>query len=108
MRLTYPDLDSSFSHPLVQSIALLPYSLFSPPFIYSFIHLLTQEVHRGFPDAKFTPTHAVVATWENVAAYDEQTRISGPSPSDKVRCTEASFFRVNSPPISLFSVFWFS
>uniref|UniRef100_A0A3Q3VSX2 Uncharacterized protein n=1 Tax=Mola mola TaxID=94237 RepID=A0A3Q3VSX2_MOLML len=35
------------------------------------------EVHRGFPDAKFTPTHAVVATWENVAAYEEQTRASG-------------------------------
>uniref|UniRef100_A0A8D2ZLW5 Nidogen 2a (osteonidogen) n=1 Tax=Scophthalmus maximus TaxID=52904 RepID=A0A8D2ZLW5_SCOMX len=37
------------------------------------------EVHRGFPDAKFTPTHAVVATWENVAAYEEQSRTSGPS-----------------------------
>uniref|UniRef100_A0A3Q1G0X6 Nidogen 2a (osteonidogen) n=1 Tax=Acanthochromis polyacanthus TaxID=80966 RepID=A0A3Q1G0X6_9TELE len=37
------------------------------------------EAHRGFPDAKFTPTHAVVATWENVAAYEEQTRTAGPS-----------------------------
>uniref|UniRef100_A0A8C4HZL2 Nidogen 2a (osteonidogen) n=1 Tax=Dicentrarchus labrax TaxID=13489 RepID=A0A8C4HZL2_DICLA len=37
------------------------------------------EVHRGFPDAKFTPTHAVVATWENVAAYEEPTRTIGPS-----------------------------
>uniref|UniRef100_A0A8D0AUZ1 Nidogen 2 n=1 Tax=Sander lucioperca TaxID=283035 RepID=A0A8D0AUZ1_SANLU len=37
------------------------------------------EVHRGFPDAKFTPTHVVVATWENVAAYEEQTRTAGPS-----------------------------
>uniref|UniRef100_A0A671U6H3 Nidogen 2 n=1 Tax=Sparus aurata TaxID=8175 RepID=A0A671U6H3_SPAAU len=37
------------------------------------------EVHRGFPDAKFTPTHVVVATWENVAAYEEPTRTSGPS-----------------------------
>lgn len=47
--------------------------------MHSFIHLLTQEVHRGFPDAKFTPTHAVVATWENVAAYEEHTRTTGPS-----------------------------
>uniref|UniRef100_A0A3P8W1Q3 Nidogen 2 n=1 Tax=Cynoglossus semilaevis TaxID=244447 RepID=A0A3P8W1Q3_CYNSE len=37
------------------------------------------EVHRGFPDAKFTPTHAVVATWENVAAHEEQSRTVGPS-----------------------------
>uniref|UniRef100_A0A665TN62 Nidogen 2a (osteonidogen) n=1 Tax=Echeneis naucrates TaxID=173247 RepID=A0A665TN62_ECHNA len=35
------------------------------------------EVHRGFPDAKFTPTHAVVATWENVAAYEDQNPNSG-------------------------------
>ncbi|XP_028277886.1 nidogen-2 isoform X7 [Parambassis ranga] len=45
----------------------------------SVLNRVAQEVHRGFPDAKFTPTHAVVATWENVAAYEEQTRISGPS-----------------------------
>ncbi|XP_062270701.1 nidogen-2 [Scomber scombrus] len=43
------------------------------------LNRITQEVHRGFPDAKFTPTHAVVATWENVAAYEEQTRTTGPS-----------------------------
>lgn len=49
------------------------------PSIHSFIHLNIQEVQRGFPDAKFTPTHAVVATWENVAAYEEQTRAAGPS-----------------------------
>uniref|UniRef100_A0A8C7YQI7 Nidogen 2a (osteonidogen) n=1 Tax=Oryzias sinensis TaxID=183150 RepID=A0A8C7YQI7_9TELE len=36
-------------------------------------------VSRGFPDAKFTPTHAVVATWENVAAYEEPSRSSGSS-----------------------------
>lgn len=40
-------------------------------------------MHQGFPDAKFTPTVAVVATWENVAAYEEQTRTTGPS--SKVR-----------------------
>uniref|UniRef100_A0A3B4U6N2 Nidogen 2 n=1 Tax=Seriola dumerili TaxID=41447 RepID=A0A3B4U6N2_SERDU len=45
------------------------------------------EVHRGFPDAKFTPTHAVVATWENVAAYEEQTRT--PGPSNKVNTFQA-------------------
>uniref|UniRef100_A0A3P8TJB9 Nidogen 2 n=1 Tax=Amphiprion percula TaxID=161767 RepID=A0A3P8TJB9_AMPPE len=42
-------------------------------------NVLNREVHRGFPDAKFTPTHAVVATWENVAAYEEQSRTAGPS-----------------------------
>ncbi|KAM9820898.1 LOW QUALITY PROTEIN: nidogen-2 [Neosynchiropus ocellatus] len=40
---------------------------------------VAQEVHRGFPDAKFTPTHAVVATWENVAAYEEQSQTTGAS-----------------------------
>uniref|UniRef100_A0A8D3DJ30 Nidogen 2a (osteonidogen) n=1 Tax=Scophthalmus maximus TaxID=52904 RepID=A0A8D3DJ30_SCOMX len=49
----------------------------------SVLNRVAQEVHRGFPDAKFTPTHAVVATWENVAAYEEQSRTSGPS--NKVR-----------------------
>uniref|UniRef100_A0A671UBP2 Nidogen 2 n=1 Tax=Sparus aurata TaxID=8175 RepID=A0A671UBP2_SPAAU len=45
----------------------------------SVLNRVAQEVHRGFPDAKFTPTHVVVATWENVAAYEEPTRTSGPS-----------------------------
>ncbi|XP_035533460.1 LOW QUALITY PROTEIN: nidogen-2 [Morone saxatilis] len=45
----------------------------------SVLNRVAQEVHRGFPDAKFTPTHAVVATWENVAAYEEPTRTIGPS-----------------------------
>ncbi|XP_037617772.1 nidogen-2 isoform X9 [Sebastes umbrosus] len=45
----------------------------------SVLNRVAQEVHRGFPDAKFTPTHVVVATWENVAAYEEQTRTTGPS-----------------------------
>ncbi|KAM4559740.1 nidogen-2 [Odontesthes bonariensis] len=43
------------------------------------LNRVTREVHRGFPDAKFTPTHAVVATWENVAAYEGQSRDTGPS-----------------------------
>ncbi|XP_040027562.2 nidogen-2 isoform X2 [Gasterosteus aculeatus] len=43
------------------------------------LNRVAQEVHQGFPDAKFTPTVAVVATWENVAAYEEQTRTTGPS-----------------------------
>lgn len=47
--------------------------------IHFVIHLILQEVQRGFPDAKFTPTHVVVATWENVAAYEEQARTAGPS-----------------------------
>ncbi|XP_076579565.1 nidogen-2 isoform X2 [Chaetodon auriga] len=45
----------------------------------SVLNRVAQEVHRGFPDAKFTPTHVVVATWENVAAYEEQTRTTGAS-----------------------------
>ncbi|XP_047211324.1 nidogen-2 isoform X2 [Girardinichthys multiradiatus] len=45
----------------------------------SVLNRFTKEVHRGFPDAKFTPTHAVVATWENVAAYEEQARATGAS-----------------------------
>ncbi|KAK2856787.1 hypothetical protein Q5P01_005522 [Channa striata] len=45
----------------------------------SILNRVAQEVHRGFPDAKFTPTHAVVVTWENVAAYEEQIRTNGPS-----------------------------
>ncbi|KAI3366055.1 hypothetical protein L3Q82_009881 [Scortum barcoo] len=43
------------------------------------LNRVAQEVQRGFPDAKFTPTHVVVATWEDVAAYEEQTRHTGPS-----------------------------
>uniref|UniRef100_A0A665TMX6 Nidogen 2a (osteonidogen) n=1 Tax=Echeneis naucrates TaxID=173247 RepID=A0A665TMX6_ECHNA len=43
----------------------------------SVLNRVAQEVHRGFPDAKFTPTHAVVATWENVAAYEDQNPNSG-------------------------------
>ncbi|XP_032361988.1 nidogen-2 isoform X15 [Etheostoma spectabile] len=53
----------------------------------SVLNRVAQEVHRGFPDAKFTPTHVVVATWENVAAYEEQTRTTGPS--DKVNTFQA-------------------
>lgn len=37
------------------------------------------DVKRGFPDATFTPTHAFIATWENVSAYEEVTRSSNPS-----------------------------
>uniref|UniRef100_A0A8C5D3Y0 Nidogen 2 n=1 Tax=Gadus morhua TaxID=8049 RepID=A0A8C5D3Y0_GADMO len=44
----------------------------------SVLNRVSQEVHRGFPDARFTPTHAVVATWENVGAYEEQSRQAGP------------------------------
>ncbi|XP_068612657.1 nidogen-2 [Brachionichthys hirsutus] len=43
------------------------------------LNRVAQEVHRGFPGAEFAPTHAVVATWENVAAYEEQTRATGSS-----------------------------
>ncbi|XP_055720138.1 nidogen-2 [Salvelinus fontinalis] len=43
------------------------------------LNRVAQEVHRGFPGGQFTPTHAVIATWENVAAYEEVTRATGPS-----------------------------
>ncbi|XP_026014393.1 nidogen-2 [Astatotilapia calliptera] len=55
--------------------------------IPSVLNRVAQEVHRGFPDANFTPTHAVVATWENVPAYEEQTR--PPSPPNKVNTFQA-------------------
>lgn len=77
-------------HPQYWALVLLSSSLHCTPtsFLYvihsfGFIHLILQEVQRGFPDAKFTPTHAVVATWESVAAYEEQARTAGPS--NKVR-----------------------
>ncbi|XP_025758764.1 nidogen-2 isoform X4 [Oreochromis niloticus] len=53
----------------------------------SVLNRVAQEVQRGFPDAKFTPTHAVVATWENVPAYEEQTR--PPSPPNKINTFQA-------------------
>ncbi|XP_073784353.1 nidogen-2 isoform X2 [Danio rerio] len=37
------------------------------------------DVKRGFPDATFSPTHAFIATWENVSAYEEVARSSSPS-----------------------------
>nr|XP_049609383.1 nidogen-2 isoform X32 [Syngnathus scovelli] len=54
----------------------------------SVLNRVAQEVHQGFPDAKFTPTHAVVATWENVGAYEEPTRTSGGA-SNKVNTFQA-------------------
>lgn len=73
--------------PLVHSIVLplfICHSLLSSSVGSFILHL--QEVHRGFPNAKFTPTHAVVATWENVAAYEEQARATGAT--NKVRQTK--------------------
>ncbi|GCB73508.1 hypothetical protein scyTo_0002587 [Scyliorhinus torazame] len=42
-----------------------------------------QAIRRGFPQSSFSPTNAFIATWENVAPYEEITR-SGAS-SDWVR-----------------------
>lgn len=53
---------------------------------------VSQEVNRGFPGVHFTATHAVIATWEDVAAYEEVKHNSGPS--DRVR------------PVSVFLVLW--
>uniref|UniRef100_A0A8C6KF90 Nidogen 2 n=1 Tax=Nothobranchius furzeri TaxID=105023 RepID=A0A8C6KF90_NOTFU len=53
----------------------------------SVLNRVAQEVRRGFPDAKFAPTHAVVATWENVAAYEDQTQ--GTELSNKVNTFQA-------------------
>lgn len=68
---------------LSSSLRCTPTSFLYVIHSFCFIHLILQEVQRGFPDAKFTPTHAVVATWESVAAYEEQARAAGPS--NKVR-----------------------
>nr|XP_023658539.1 nidogen-2-like isoform X1 [Paramormyrops kingsleyae] len=40
---------------------------------------VSQEVNRGFPGVHFTATHAVIATWVDVAAYEEVKHSSGPS-----------------------------
>ncbi|KAB5562577.1 hypothetical protein PHYPO_G00019510 [Pangasianodon hypophthalmus] len=40
----------------------------------SVLNRIAAEVQKGFPDTQFTPTHAIIATWENVAAYKEITR----------------------------------
>lgn len=85
------NLNSSFSsssstspvHCYAPILPSLPPLAVIHSFIHSFAH---QEVHRGFPDAKFTPTHAVVATWENVAAYEDQSPPAGLS--NKVRRTQ--------------------
>ncbi|XP_049319664.1 nidogen-2 isoform X9 [Astyanax mexicanus] len=42
----------------------------------SVLNRVATEVQRGFPGTIFTPTHAVIATWENVAAYEETGRSS--------------------------------
>ncbi|KAL0969852.1 hypothetical protein UPYG_G00233220 [Umbra pygmaea] len=41
------------------------------------LNRVAQEVQRGFPNSRFMPTHAVIATWENVGAYEEVTRAAG-------------------------------
>lgn len=40
------------------------------------LNRIAAEVRKGFPDTQFTPTHAIIATWENVAAYTAVTRTS--------------------------------
>ncbi|KAG7466181.1 hypothetical protein MATL_G00162000 [Megalops atlanticus] len=45
----------------------------------SVLNRIVQEVNRGFPAARFTPSYAVIATWENVGVYEEVTRNSEPS-----------------------------
>lgn len=42
----------------------------------SVLNRVAAEVQKGFPDTQFTPTHAIIATWEDVAAYNEVTRTS--------------------------------
>lgn len=42
----------------------------------SILNRVAAEVQKGFPDTQFTPTHTIIATWENVAAYKEVTRTS--------------------------------
>ncbi|KAK7893402.1 hypothetical protein WMY93_022554 [Mugilogobius chulae] len=52
----------------------------------SVLNRVAREVHRGFPDARFAPTHAVVATWENVAAYEDDPK---KRPTNKVNTFQA-------------------
>ncbi|KAI4889219.1 hypothetical protein NFI96_022471, partial [Prochilodus magdalenae] len=42
------------------------------------LNRIAAEVQRGFPGSQFTPTHAVIATWENVGAYEEVSRSAEP------------------------------
>ncbi|XP_030070577.1 nidogen-2 isoform X2 [Microcaecilia unicolor] len=37
------------------------------------------EIQRGFPQASFHPTNVFLVSWDNVGAYEEVTRLSGPS-----------------------------
>nr|XP_033808788.1 nidogen-2 [Geotrypetes seraphini] len=37
------------------------------------------EIKRGFPQTSFHPTNVFLVTWDNVGAYEEVTRLSGPS-----------------------------
>uniref|UniRef100_W5NFR3 Nidogen 1 n=1 Tax=Lepisosteus oculatus TaxID=7918 RepID=W5NFR3_LEPOC len=42
------------------------------------LQLAAAHINRAFPyDEKFTPTHTLVVTWEDVAAYQEHTRGDG-------------------------------
>uniref|UniRef100_A0AAY4AKV7 Nidogen-2 n=1 Tax=Denticeps clupeoides TaxID=299321 RepID=A0AAY4AKV7_9TELE len=43
------------------------------------LNRVASEVNQGFPDARFNPTHAFIATWDNVGAYEEASRHAGPS-----------------------------
>ncbi|XP_055083265.1 nidogen-2 isoform X2 [Periophthalmus magnuspinnatus] len=52
----------------------------------SVLNRVAREVTQGFPDARFTPTHAVVATWENVAAYEVDPK---KRPTNKVNTFQA-------------------
>ncbi|XP_055019138.1 nidogen-2 [Boleophthalmus pectinirostris] len=52
----------------------------------SVLNRVAREVNRGFPDARFAPTHAVVATWENVAAYEDDPK---KRPTNKVNTFQA-------------------
>eukprot|EP00061_Rhincodon_typus_P016054 g44067.t1 len=33
-----------------------------------------REIRKSFPQSSFTPTNAFIATWENVAPYEEVSR----------------------------------
>lgn len=45
------------------------------------LSLAARYVHTGFPlsGSSFTPTHAFLATWEHVGAYEEVRRGAAPS-----------------------------
>ncbi|XP_078090061.1 uncharacterized protein nid2a [Mustelus asterias] len=61
-----------------------------------------REIRRGFPQSSFSPTSAFIATWENVAPYEETGRLD--ASSDRLNTFQAllAFDESNSYAIFLY------